>query len=278
MNPNERVEFDRIAKGFQNICETYASFSALYPPPGKNAANGWFVGKMKEYGPTPVPAYAIAGSELPRAQAAIDPIVALPYNIWRTLQDIDSHYAAWTGNWGLFIRALDEFGQDIGNVISSFFALISGNDDQDQNQQDKDKTDLAAAIEKLINDVKASKLVLSGAHANGWTAGRVSGAAGNSLDSINHSPTAHQTAPFAIPPADDWDRLIAILRTLCNGLQAMNHENMDPWLSPDWQVKFQSLMHIAATATRDLRAVAGRRAPPPVPPRKPKRAKELEPA
>lgn len=75
-----------------------------------------------------------------------------------------NYKASWGTHMPVLWQNLDEVKSQVIAVISAFFSLISGSEEE----QEQAEEDLAISIKALVDKVNSSGVVGSGTHANGW--------------------------------------------------------------------------------------------------------------
>jgi hypothetical protein len=232
---NQGGEIKALRSLMQTFSAKIVQFSKAAPPPGINAANGWFRNSM------------VSDPDLQSMTSGhgqfVTPDGAKLYAVFtdfgrglRAGFAPENHPASvWTDG-HLFVQALQQFGGELSAVIGDIVNLCS----DDQNKKDKAKADLAKDLNALIGSVKGSKVLYSGAHANGWISGNIKGVGaqiGLRLDAL--IPQLHGA---------EAKELATIFRAECSRINRITLHNYHPWLDAQWQVEFQAVIETAAAA------------------------------
>lgn len=218
----------------QQFCDAAAAVSHRSPPPGRNAANGWFrEGMLND------PDVRAAGRPQDfRLSGDNARLYILQHNFYNRIvaafQQNPNHYASWDKTIQIVIDAAP-IVSDIVSVVVDLFKILGANDDQ---ASKKAQADLASDIKKLVEDVQKNDVVLKGSHANGWISVWVHNGARATIAEID-----------GIRWADDGAHNVALaLRRTCEELLKLPTDNHKPWLRAEWQVRFEGIMRAAGKA------------------------------
>jgi hypothetical protein len=208
-----------------------AHASAAAPPPGPNAANGWF--RKAVYEDLKMGPYADVHFPSADTEAVHGAFAKLASGIHSAFAPDNYCSSVWT-NGDLFIQALNNFKGQIANVVIAIF----GSSSDDPQKKDQKKQDLGKAIGDLISAISGSKVQYHGCHMNGWISGGVHGVG------VAMAPVVAGLT-ITDPEADEARK---ILKDVCDRLAAISLRNFSPWLDAQWQVEFQTVAAAAAAA------------------------------
>lgn len=212
------------------FCERVVSLSTQWSPPAVNAANGIFRNSMMTDPELDGLAHPNVSASDSDGAALYSIVSAFEQGLKSAFQPENYGATAFT-NANLFLKALDKFGSDVGNIIKDIVDVYRGNVDIQK---------IAADINKLIDDIKKKGPVLSGAHANGWIESNVKGVA----KSVS---TLVAGSKLNTNEAQDFAKFIV---KVCDNLVGIPDFANNPWLYAEWQLRFQTIMQSTAATLR----------------------------
>lgn len=246
MDAAQYAQFDEVADLVQDLFETLFRSSQDAPPPGKNAANGYFRGNLLDRIPK------LKAGDIVPTDARLAKLVQARNVFKDSVHEAFSRNANHTSSiWrdsGIWDSTLTVVWKDLITFIVKAFEYYNsaGGDGQQSGENAKEQEALAKAISDLYDAVEKSGVIFSGTHCNGWISGGVDNA-GEATQNLL------PLADFADPPSDAIDHLGLILRAVATQYRAINNKNHNPWLRADWQVEFESYARIGYTSVRLLR-------------------------
>ncbi len=238
------AEFDAVAKLVEDYFSAAYRASEAAPPPGKNAANGYFRGYLLDWLPA-LPNLPAPPTD-PRALKIVQARDALRDGVHSTLARCANYHARLLTHLGIVTSTFEQFWQEIGGVVVAAFAALGGSGEGEEDENDEEQEDLAKALETLFNAISNSPIVFGGTHANGWISGGVDNTGETAARFVD-------VVEFREPPVDAYDRLGTIIRAVAGGYRAINNKVHRPWLRADWQVEFEGLNRTGYVAVRRLR-------------------------
>lgn len=246
MDALQYAEFDEVADLVQDLFETLFRSSHEKPPPGKNAANGYFRGNLLDRLPNLKASDAVPTDA--RLAKLVEARNLFKDSIYRAFANNANHTTSIWRDSGIWDSTLTVVWKDLVKFIVTAFAYYNsaGGDGQQSGENAEEQEALAKAIADLTDAVEKSGVVYSGTHCNGWISGGVDNAGEATQNLI-------PVADFANPPKDAIDHLALILRAVATQYRAINNKNHNPWLRADWQVEFESYARIGYTSVRLLR-------------------------
>lgn len=223
-----------VKQRLQNYLARITALSQAATPPGKNAANGWFreymVGDAEIVRAGDPPTLPLTGDalELFRVYTFFYSVVQ------RAFRDNGNHSANWTYGSVLWPN-LGQMVGEIAAVGAAVFQLLTGDDQA----KEAAKKNLAEAIEALMRKVDQAGVVWGGAHANGWISVYARDAGNWTIAELNKN--------FPQESASEAGRVADVLRAVCKQIAELPTQGHDPWLKPEWQIKFQAICDAGAT-------------------------------
>jgi hypothetical protein len=238
MTENQTEQLHVLVDYFGRI----ADIARLNPPPGPNAANGYFREKMLHDSRLRQiridlrdVKYAEGGTEggtngIRNMSMAID-------TIWDAFAESPNYYSDAGRSLPLFITLLQASKNQVmalGAAIAHFIASEGGAQSIEE---------LSTAAKALLDQLEHSGLVVKGRHANGHISVGVKRTAQGTIQRI-----VDDSAQFG----DHEKKVAERVKKICELLLELPTDNHDPWLRADWQVRFGQICDAGQVMLKEL--------------------------
>lgn len=231
-SPDEQIAF--LKERMRDYFARLAALSANRPPPGTNAANGFWRDET-DIDPDlknleTKPPIELTGECL----ALQNTFASFQAKVRETFHGDQNYEAKWETSWQVFWPLFTNLSQELIKVIQDLFNLFS----KKQEQQDAARTKIFGDLEALYKKVTDSGKVGEGRHANGHISEGVKAASDATIATLNAQMPKGQDSNVG--------RVADALRLVCEKLSLLPTDNHKPWLRADWQLSFQGACEVAA--------------------------------
>ncbi len=233
-------DVEQYRRDFAKFLERIAVASEGNPPPGSNAANGWFVKAVRDDPEIKNVAPPRAKADDPQAEKIFVILSNFEGRVMEAFH-FENYESSWTKSGKLAFDALDKMKGDLAKVAASIKAVISW-----------DPASLIAlgkSIDDLIKNVHKSGLQYEGAHANGHINKAVLDAATQAKTSFDGIVAAQGGDPLAVAFATASSKIM-------EDIIAIGQLDNDPWLVAEWQIKMQAICRLGSELLLEVRAPA----------------------
>ncbi|WP_267396518.1 MULTISPECIES: hypothetical protein [unclassified Sphingomonas] len=199
------------------------------PPPGMNAANGFFVKAVQDDAELKSVAPPRKTGDDPEGQRIFAALASFEAKVLETFKLPNAH-GRWSTNAGVAWDAFQKLKNDIPPVITAIGGAVA-------TVNPATIAALAESVKSLIDKIHNAGVVYEGDHANGYIQSGVHDAAVQLKDVLD-DVHAHPVDPFA-------GKFAQAMSAILDKLIALNFEN-NPWLRGEWQVSFQAITRAGA--------------------------------
>lgn len=240
-------DIEQYRRDFALFLERIAIASEGNPPPGSNAANGWFVKAVRDDAEIKNVAPPRAKADDPQAEKIFSILSIFEGRVMEAFT-FENYKSSWTKSGKLAFDALDAMKGDLAKIAASIRAVITWDAPA--------LIALGKSIDDLIKNVHKSGLQYEGAHANGHINQAV-------LDAANQAKASFD----AVVSAQDGDPLaIAFSKassTIMQDIIAIGKLDNDPWLEAAWQIRMQAICRLGSELLLEVRVPATPTVPAP---------------